>query len=157
MSNSIEELIKKLTEVGGVIEEGLKIGLGQALLKIQADAKKNCPVETGQLRNSILVNTKYEGSDIIGEVGTSVEHGIYTELGTGKVGELSPKVAPLELIPKLKYRQTPWVYYKKEQFIETRGQKAKPYLYPALKNNEKNIEKYIERGVNTYTKRLSKD
>ena len=47
MSQSFEELLSKIQNLGGSIEEGIYKGIGHYVSKIQADAKRNCPVDTG--------------------------------------------------------------------------------------------------------------
>lgn len=50
--------------------------------QIEGKAKKNAPVDTGALRNSIMAE---EVSDYLWQVGDSVEYGIYQELGTSRM------------------------------------------------------------------------
>jgi phage gpG-like protein len=52
----------------------------KACLLVENDAKRNCPVDTGRLRQSIT--HRIEGST--GIVGTNVEYAPYVEYGTGK-------------------------------------------------------------------------
>lgn len=52
-------------------------------LVAEGHAKAKCPVDTGNLRNSITHKVVEDGSDVICYVGTDVEYGPYVELGTG--------------------------------------------------------------------------
>ena len=81
-------------------------------------AKKLCPVDTGNLRNSIThVVDEQEPAAIIG---TDSEYSAYVELGTGIYSESGGG------------RPTPWVYQDaKGNWHYTRGNKAKPFLKPA--------------------------
>lgn len=59
------------------ISEAIKKGC----LSIEASAKQNCPVDTGNLRASITTNII---DDTSGEVGTNVEYASFVEFGTKK-------------------------------------------------------------------------
>lgn len=94
------------------------------------------------LKQSISMDFEEKGANSVGKVYTNVEYAPFVEFGTGKVGEGSyeyEKEIAKRYGIKLKYRQTPWVYTpdEGETFIRTSGQKAQPYMYPALKKSEK--------------------
>nr|DAV19450.1 MAG TPA: putative tail component [Caudoviricetes sp.] len=128
---------------------------------VQAEAKLRAPANEGELRNSIRVRARIEGSRVIGEVFTNSDHGAYVELGTGPKGlanhsGISPEVS-------VSYRSTPWYVHedqinvgpyhfaKRGEFYKMYGQPAQPYLYPALKDNQErvssNISKYVSRKI----------
>lgn len=46
-------------------------------------AKKDCPVDTGRLRNSITYETRTLQKEVY--IGTNVEYGPYVELGTSRM------------------------------------------------------------------------
>lgn len=51
--------------------------------RFKTEAKKRVPVDEGRLRNAIMSNTYEESTgDLVTEVGTNVEYGIYVEFGT---------------------------------------------------------------------------
>ena len=60
----VEKLAKKLKPAD------LKEALNESCLLVENTAKENCPVDSGQLRNSITSNVSGEK----GEVGTNVEY-----------------------------------------------------------------------------------
>ena len=60
----IDRLAKKLKPAD------LKEALNESCLLVENTAKENCPVDSGQLRNSITSNVSGEK----GEVGTNVEY-----------------------------------------------------------------------------------
>ncbi len=153
MSQSFEELLSKIKNLGGSIEEGIYNGVGHYVSKIQADARKNCPVDTGHLRNNIHTNVKYEDKQIVGTVGTNLNYAIYVELGTGPVGARSPKMLPPNITPK--YKTQGWYYKSKDGVRYTKGQVAKPFLYPAFKINEIKAKEYIKKGINSYIRSLN--
>lgn len=75
-----KELTAKLQKMNLMIQKETKTVLLEAGMKIQADAKKNAPVDTGRLKNSITTET-YNGGFTV-EVGTNVEYAIFAEYGT---------------------------------------------------------------------------
>ena len=106
-------------EVSAAIKAALLRGLEKIGLVAEGYAKKLCPVDTGNLRNSIThVVDEGEPAAIIG---TDSEYGAYVELGTGIYAEGGGG------------RPTPWVYQDaKGNWHYTRGNKAQPFLKPAL-------------------------
>ena len=81
------EITDNSKEVSAAIEAAILRGLEKCGLVAEGYAKKLCPVDTGNLRNSIThVVDEQEPAAIIG---TDSEYGAYVELGTG----ITPKVA----------------------------------------------------------------
>lgn len=162
---SLEAKLDKLADVSA-IEEGMK----NAMLVVQGAAKAEAPVSKvsggGGLRDSIHTDIENSGSHIKGICYTNLEYAQYVEFGTGPAGQaehsgISPEVA-------VAYRQTGWIIPAKEmseadamaygfpvitgkdgQIIgyATRGQRAQPFMYPALKNNQKAVLKELEKGI----------
>lgn len=98
-------------------------------MQAESYAKDLCPVDTGDLRNSI--SHKVDEAEPTVYIGTNKEHGPYVELGTG------------EHYPG--GRQTPWVYQDaKGQWHHTRGQEAQPYLKPAVADHKQTYRNIIE-------------
>lgn len=52
--------------------------------KIEADAKKNAPVDTGRLRSSIDTDVERDSKSIKAEIGTDVEYAETIEYGSSK-------------------------------------------------------------------------
>lgn len=94
-------------------------------------AKRLAPVDTGNLRNSIT--HKVDESDLSVYIGTNNEYAAYVELGTGKYAEGGGG------------RPTPWVYQDdKGNWHHTHGQRAKPYLKPAVADHNQEYRSIIE-------------
>lgn len=112
------EITDNSKEVSGAIHAALLRGLEKIGLVAEGYAKKLCPVDTGNLRNSIThVVDEQEPAAIIG---TNNEYAAYVELGTGIYAEGGGG------------RPTPWVYQDaKGNWHYTRGNKAQPFLKPA--------------------------
>ena len=96
-------------------------------------AKELCPVDTGNLRNSITHKVVNDGQSVSIMIGTNVEYGPYVELGTGVEAEDG------------KGRQTPWSYKdRKGKWHRTSGRKPKPFLRPAIENHIDQYRHVIE-------------
>ena len=137
---SIINLDRLLSKFDNLQDIDLRKPLEKACLLVENDAKTKCPVDTGQLRQSIT----HEIDGNIGIVGTNVEYAPYVEYGTGKNAS-----GPY----KGKGRKTPWAFKdpKTGELIWTAGGRAVPFLEPALLENEEKIyelfEKAIQEGV----------
>lgn len=81
---TIQELIRKMQSVradgGAVLDRALLKG-GE---KVRGKAVLLCPVDTGELRNSIRVQRISPG---VVTVGTNKEYAIFVEYGTGTLGD----------------------------------------------------------------------
>ena len=118
------EVIIKLDNISSnVLPDAIRRALEQSCLIVEGDAKTKCPVDSGQLRQSI--NHKVE--DNAGWVSTNVEYAPYVELGTGIYSTEGG-------------RQTPWVYKDaKGEWHRTSGSKPQPFMKPALEQNTSKI------------------
>lgn len=125
------EITDNSKEVSGAIHAALLRGLEKIGLVAEGYAKKLCPVDTGNLRNSIThVVDEQEPAAIIG---TDSEYGAYVELGTGIYAEGGGG------------RPTPWVYQDaKGNWHYTRGNKAQPFLKPAAADHAIQYRKILE-------------
>lgn len=99
-------------------------------------AKKLTPVDTGNLRNSIT--HKVDDKEPSVHIGTNAEYAAYVELGTGKYKEGGGG------------RPDPWVYQdEKGRWHKTSGNKAQPYLRPAVADHAKQYRDIIETELKT--------
>lgn len=102
--------------------EGLDDAVLRALERIGSQAEGYAidlvPVDTGNLKNSITHTV--DEAEKVAYVGTPNEYAVYVEMGTGMYVDGG--------------RKTPWVYKdeKTGEWVTTRGQKAQPYLKPAI-------------------------
>lgn len=115
------------------IKDNMKNALLRALEKIgmtaEKYAKRLCPVDTGNLRNSITHRVDQEEPAVY--VGSDSEYAAYVELGTGKHYPGG--------------RPTPWTYQDaKGNWHWTAGNKAQPYLKPAAANYAAQYRQIIE-------------
>lgn len=116
-------------EVLSAMREAASRALEKCGLVAEGYAKRLCPVDTGNLRNSI--SHKVAEDEPAAYIGTNSEYGPYVELGTGKYVSGG--------------RPTPWVYQDaKGNWHRTHGQKAQPYLKPAVADHAQTYRNIIE-------------
>lgn len=117
-------------EVYKELEASCQRALEKCGLVAEGYAKKLCPVDTGNLRNSIT-HTVADNGERAAYVGTNSEYGVYVECGTG--------------IYYPGGRQTPWVYQdEKGDWHLTHGQRAKPFIKPAVAEHGEQYKRIIE-------------
>lgn len=133
----------KLESMGGNVDEAMEKGTKSAMRAVQATAKSLCPAVTGDLRAS--VQTKYErnGDNHIGHIFTNKEYAPFVEFGTGPAGR-GTYPYPVE---GLSYKADKWRAVVPEVGVRwVSGQKAQPFLYPALIENREAVLALIERA-----------
>lgn len=100
-------------------------------MQAEGYAKDLVPVDTGNLRNSISYRVDESSKEVV--IGTNNEYAPYVELGTGKYKDGGGG------------RQDPWVYQDTEgKWHHTHGQKAQPYLKPAVADHKQTYRNIIE-------------
>lgn len=123
----------KITDNSGLVKDELESAILLALekcgLTAEGYAKLLCPVDTGNLRNSITHQVD-DGEQAV-YIGSASEYAAYVELGTGKYYPGG--------------RQTSWVYQDaKGNWHLTHGQRAQPYLKPAVADHVAQYRSIIE-------------
>lgn len=119
-------------EVLGALDAAVGRALEKCGLVAEGYAKKLCPVDTGNLRKSIthMVNDGEKAAYI----GTNSEYAVYVECGTGVYYPGG--------------RQTPLVYQAaKGDWHLTHGQRAKPYIKPAVADHAAKYNRIIEQEL----------
>lgn len=120
-------------EVLAAMESACAVALEMCGLVGEGYAKKLCPVDTGNLRNSIT--HMVSESEKAAYIGTNNEYAVYVECGTG--------------IYYPGGRQTPWTYQDENgDWHLTHGQRAKPYIKPAVADHAAKYKKIIEQTLN---------
>lgn len=116
-------------EVLAAMHESAARALEKCGLVAEGYAKKLCPVDTGNLHNSITHTVDEQEPAAI--IGTNNEYAAYVELGTGKYAEGG--------------RPTPWVYQDaKGNWHMTHGQRAQPFLKPAVADHAAQYRDILE-------------
>ena len=111
------------------IQAAALLALEKCGLTAEGYAKLLCPVDTGNLRNSIT--HQVDISELLCRIGSASEYAAYVELGTG--------------IYYPGGRQDPWVNQDaKGHWHLTHGQRAQPYLKPAVADHVPEYKAMIE-------------
>lgn len=149
----IDRLTKHFNNIANL---ELRDTMNEATKLVHGQAKDLAPVDTGDLAGSIHMQVKDTGKAIEGRVYTNKEYAAYVEFGTGIKGNGTYPYQVEGL--SLEYRDKGWAYFDEDkgEWIYTKGQEAQPYMYPALKGNEKTIKKMFKDGVHTKLKQNCK-
>ena len=155
---------KLLDSLGKLSQTDLYGAVARGIKTVQAEAKSLSPVHDGELRDSIYTSVETSDGNIVGTCYTNKSYAAYVEFGTGPKGQanhegISPDAA-------VSYSQSPWWIHESQvgretaerygwpcidtpdgRFYRCSGQAAQPYMYPALKNNEQEIERIFEEAV----------
>ena len=116
--NALQSAAIKALEECGLVAEGY--------------AKKLAPVDTGNLRNRI--SHKVDPEEPAVYIGSNTKYAAYQEFGTGIYTEGG--------------RDTPWVYQdEKGNWHWTRGNKAQPFLKPAVADHVRQYRQIIEQEL----------
>lgn len=114
------------------INDALISGVSKAAMLVQGSAKNKAPVDSGTLRQSIRADkAKIQGESVTATVSTNLEYAPYVEFGTGSRGQSTNTNTEVEV----SYRS------------DWRGNKAQPFLWPALRENRNNSIKIIREEV----------
>lgn len=117
MANSFEFNSHK-NEILAEFEDACARALERIGSQAEGYAVDLVPVDTGNLQNSITHTV--DAAEKVAYIGTANKYAVYVEMGTGLYTDGG--------------RKTPWVYKdeKTGEWRTTHGQKANPYLKPAL-------------------------
>lgn len=154
---NLDELYLKLDRLSNT---DMLQAAGRGISVVQAAAKYLCPVQDGELRDSIFTDVRREQSKAVGICYSSKDYAPYVEFGTGPRGQadhagISPNVTPT-------YTQRAWWIHESQidagtaerygwfyidtkdgRFYQCSGQAAQPFMYPALHDNRETIVKEI--------------
>lgn len=144
----------------------LKKALNKAALELMNDAKRECPVDMGQLRASIRPTFYQNG--LTAEVSTNVGYGAFVEFGTGPLGRATydgelpsgyvygpggkmPPLAPLREWCR-RHHIDPRLAFVIARKIGKNGMKARPFMWPAFVKARRTIGEDIDgRLIPTFT------
>lgn len=125
--SGFKELRDKLTRIGPEMERYVADETEAAGRMIEADAKRNAPVDLGKLRQSI--NYQRGDTPYQAHVFVNVPYAAYQELGTGGLVNVPEELREL-------------AEYYKGKGVRQVNLRPQPFLYPALVLNRK---RYIEK------------
>lgn len=161
-TKDVSKMLEKASEVD------VKKAVAKGIQLVQAEARAGCPVDHGELRGSIFSMVNTEGRNVTGICYTNKKYAPYVEFGTGPKGQENHKgISPDVAVP---YSQSPWWIHEGSgpnevdrataekcgwfyidtpdgRFYQCTGQAAQPFLYPALKNHEEEIEQIMREEI----------
>lgn len=149
-----DDLIAKLRSLGGDVGEAVDKGIVQGAHRVQAAAKRLCPVNNGELRNSIVVTHPKSGE---AHIVVQSEHGIYVEFGTGSKGD--PSVAHttkpcwwvhesmIDPADAERYHLVKWESEDAGTFYRMLPQAPQPFFDPALQQSKEAVKDSIMRAI----------
>lgn len=112
-------------------------------IKVENYAKNLCPVDTGNLRNSITHQVEGEGDTATVTIGAGADYAPYVELGTGK--HFTPPPDWIEHSGKKGRGLDSWVYQDKQgNWHRAYPMKARPFLRPAVENHIAEFETILK-------------
>lgn len=141
MGNGAREFITFLGKVEAKLDDPK--WLFEATDLVRDEAVKNVNMKThgtGELAGSIYGEVRQAQHGLEGVVYTDNDHAHYVEFGTGSVGAESDHSSVSPNVPLVYSGKKYWRYQDDSgNWHTTSGQPAKPFLYPALKDNTQKI------------------
>lgn len=126
-------------QVLSAMEKACKAALEMIGMKCENYAKALCPVDTGNLRNSIT----HQADSKTVSVGSAVEYAPYVELGTGQY--FTPPPSWIEHHGKKGKGIVPWYYQDKQgNWHAGYPMRARPFIRPAVENHINEFESILE-------------
>ena len=108
-------------------------GMTNACFIVEEDSKKDCPLDTGILRQSITSLVEEEDGQIVGYVGSNLEYAPYVHQGTG-----------IYAVEGNGRKEVPWHYKDANgRWHSTKGIKPKPFIFDAMEKNRNKIADVI--------------
>ena len=129
----LNNLLAKLNEYADPAQ--LRQSMDKCCAIVEASAKEKAPKDTGALRRSISSRVEETANGVEGVIFTPLEYAPYIEYGTGLFAEDGG-------------RQTPWSYQDDEgNWHTTKGQPPRPYMRPALTENNNQILETLKGAI----------
>lgn len=132
--------------LGGDIGKVGRKAVGQWAEVVKGNAKYNCPVKDGELRNSIHSYTKEAEDGISGKIYTNCDHAVPVEFGSGPTGRGTYPYAIKGYNPH--YKADKWKVKIPNVGVRwIAGQVAQPFMSKAYfeeKNNHRGEKRVIK-------------
>jgi len=131
----LDKLLKKLDQLGGSVQKSTQKALMKGGGVFESGAKAHCPVDTGNLRDSIHTEAK---SDDQAATGTSVKYGPDVEFGTGPKGDPSVPHTTKEF----------WRYKDAEgNWHTSHGQPPQPFMRTAFAESKDKAVEAVKESI----------
>ncbi|MDM5043904.1 HK97 gp10 family phage protein [Latilactobacillus sakei] len=171
----MNQLKAKLDRLPKVLEDAVwdanfdivELARADTVREIQSSTKHGSGETAGSYKDEVVINSN---GHVVGRIWSDNPTAIYRELGTGQVGQASPKELPEGVTPV--YRQTPWfipaeglpdlnalygmplITIKGKKFYRTNGQPARQALMPAIKGAKQQAPEIYKANVQKQLRKL---
>src|SRR5690349_7525524 len=119
----LDKLLAGFRRATSILPKETRTTMERSLLRIESGARSRAPRRTGRLAGSITHRISGGGANLVGEVGPSVQYGLYVETGT-RPHWMAPGILPFPAM----------------RTIARRGTRAQPYLVPSFRAALPSIE-----------------
>ena len=137
---SLDALAKRYADAPRVMQAEMRTAMQRSVLTVEADAKREVDVDTGDLRRSITSEVAVSPGQVVGKVVSNKPHARAREFGRPP-GKMPPKGV---LVDWLRRHGIPEeMEYVIRRKIAVSGSPGKPYLVPALTKNRQAIQREL--------------
>lgn len=86
-ASQVNRFAAQLEAVGGASGALASAAVKKTAYDVERDAKAFCPVDTGNLKNSISTTVTGDGrfKEVVAEIGPTASYGVFLELGTSRM------------------------------------------------------------------------
>lgn len=161
----IDSLLDKIKSIANGIEDASMQAIEKVGMAHQGAAKMLSA--SSEVRNSISVSTETTEEGSVSQVYTNLDLGVYQEFGTGPIGEQSGGNGSPHKVTYSKgpwkheitkgpragthYFSDYWIYANEDgEFFATKGQPAKPYLYPSAMDIKKQAGEITRKALEAF-------
>lgn len=123
----IEKLMAGFNAAPGTLATETRTAMEASCLLVESAARSKAPKKTGRLAGSITHRISGGGANLLGEIGPSVQYGLYVETGT-RPHWMPPGILPFPVM----------------RAIAQRGTRAQPYMRPAFEQSVGRITQFFE-------------
>lgn len=162
---SIRLTVLGLAQTKQNVEEGARLLYGstmvgavqKASLRVMRNARQLAPVDTGQLKNSIISAIEYDDKTLRGVVGSNVKHAPWMEFGTGVFAGRSPYFPPPSALAvwARRHGMNPWALAI--AIYRRGGLRPRRFLQTAFENQRPTILAELQIGVAEVVRRANGD
>lgn len=142
--DGLDKLLKKLDNLGGSIPQSTQRALLKGGAIFEEGAKAHCPVDSGNLRDSIHTEAKEAG---LVTVGTNCEYAPEVEYGTGPKGDPS---VPHTMKKFWRYRDA------KGNWHTSHGQPPQPFMRTAFAEGKDKAVEAVKKSIQKDVEELMK-
>lgn len=145
-ASRLHALLDRFEDAEPIVQREGGNALARSAAQVEADAKRNITdvgaVDTGMLRRSIAVELRPGNSPIEASIGSNLQYAEVVEVGRGENKPPPPEGALLD------WMRRKGIPPEKERIIRLRigrfGIDGRPYLGPALTDNESTIQREFD-------------